>query len=119
MATGCATVSLCSVSFDRLPGYFPAPSVACDWSMILHVTFTSLSTAFRFAWFDWSMIRRDTYLSALYTLTVPFAFRCFVSIPQMIRHIVATFMIIGFCLYCALAVPGVGMVWSIAGSSVS
>eukprot|EP00903_Cladosiphon_okamuranus_P022166 g20383.t3 len=37
---------------------------------------------------------------------------------MMARHVLTTVAIMGFSLYCALSVPGVGIVWSICGSSV-
>ncbi|CAM9164895.1 unnamed protein product [Ectocarpus sp. 8 AP-2014] len=35
-----------------------------------------------------------------------------------VRHVGTTVAIMGFSLFCALSVPGVGVVWSICGSSV-
>lgn len=39
--------------------------------------------------------------------------------PKVVRHVLTTVAIMAFSLFCALSVPGVGIVWSICGSSVS
>ena len=36
-----------------------------------------------------------------------------------IKHYVSTFAIIALCFYFAVSVPGVGVVWSIVGSSMA
>lgn len=38
---------------------------------------------------------------------------------KVARHVLTTVAIMALSLYCALSVPGVGVVWSICGSSVS
>ncbi|CAN0347772.1 unnamed protein product [Pylaiella littoralis] len=40
------------------------------------------------------------------------------SFLRATRHVATTVILMGFSLYCALSVPGVGVVWSICGSSV-
>jgi hypothetical protein len=36
----------------------------------------------------------------------------------LVRHLVATLCLLGICLYAAVGIPGVGVVWSLCGSSM-